>query len=92
MEALVYIANGLYLASYLARDMLRLRVLTLVAASCLVAYFWFRPEPFVTVVCWNAFLRLAERDSNRSAHARARQTATALSRFISQGRIFKGVS
>ena len=53
MEALVYIANFLYLASYLVQDMLRLRLLTLVAAICLMTYFYCRPEPLLTVVCWN---------------------------------------
>ena len=53
MEALVYIANCLYLTSYLVQDMLRLRLLTLVAAICLMTYFYVRPEPMLTVVCWN---------------------------------------
>ena len=53
MESLVYIANCLYLASYLVQDMLRLRLLTLVAAICLMTYFYTRPEPLLTVVCWN---------------------------------------
>ena len=53
MEALVYIANCLYLTSYLVKDMLRLRLLTLVAAICLMTYFYARPEPMLTVVCWN---------------------------------------
>jgi len=53
MEALIYIANCLYLTSYLVQDMLRLRLLTLVAATCLMTYFYARPEPMLTVVCWN---------------------------------------
>ena len=55
MEALVYIANVLYLLSYFAGDMLRLRALTVTAALCLVSYFYLRPEPMMTVVCWNLF-------------------------------------
>lgn len=55
MEALVYIANLLYLASYFTQDILRLRALTITAAICLVAYFYLRPEPLMTVVCWNLF-------------------------------------
>ena len=35
--------------------MLRLRVLTLVAAACLAVYFGTRPEPLWTVVGWNLF-------------------------------------
>lgn len=55
MEALVYIANGLYLSSYLVQDMLRLRWLTLLATACLLVYFYLRPEPLLTVVFWNLF-------------------------------------
>jgi len=55
MEALVYTANMLYLMSYLVQDMLKLRCLTVVAAMCLVGYFWSQPEPLMTVICWNLF-------------------------------------
>lgn len=55
MEALVYIANVLYLASYFMSDLLRLRLLTVTAACVLVAYFSLRPEPMITVICWNLF-------------------------------------
>ena len=55
MEALVYAANMLYLFSYLVRDLLHLRLLTIVAACCLVAYFYNQAEPLMTVVGWNLF-------------------------------------
>ena len=55
MESLVFVANGLYLVSYFMNDMLRLRMLTVTAACCLVAYFYLRPEPMMTVICWNLF-------------------------------------
>lgn len=55
MESLVYIANILYLLSYFVRDMLWPRALTVLAANCLVAYFYLRPEPLLTVICWNLF-------------------------------------
>ena len=55
MEILINTANILYLLSCFVRDMLKLRVLTVVAASCLIAYFYFRPEPIMTVVYWNLF-------------------------------------
>jgi hypothetical protein len=55
MEALIYIANMLYLASYFIQDILRLRALTITAAMCLVGYFYLRPEPLMTVVWWNLF-------------------------------------
>ena len=55
MEVLINAANILYLLSYFVRDILKLRVLTVVAASCLIAYFYFQPEPMMTVVYWNTF-------------------------------------
>lgn len=55
MEALIYAANFLYLFSYLVRDILHLRLLTIVAACCLVTYFYNQSEPMMTVVGWNLF-------------------------------------
>ena len=55
MEILIYIANGMYLVSYSMKDMLHLRIVTVAAALCLVAYFYFRSEPMMTVVGWNLF-------------------------------------
>jgi len=55
MEALVYAANFLYLFSYLVRDILHLRCLTIVAACLLVTYFYNQPEPLMTIVGWNLF-------------------------------------
>ena len=55
MEFMIYIANGMYVASYFMKDILHLRVLSVFAASCLVAYFYFRAEPMMTVVYWNLF-------------------------------------
>ncbi len=55
MEALIYTANILYLVSYLVKDILHLRLLTIVAACCLVTYFYCQPEPMMTVVSWNLF-------------------------------------
>lgn len=55
METLVYAANMLYLCSYLVRDLLHLRLLTIVAACCLVTYFYSQAEPMMTVVGWNLF-------------------------------------
>lgn len=53
MEVLIYLANLLYLTSYLVRDMLRLRLLSVSAAVCLVGYFSSQPEPLITVILWN---------------------------------------
>jgi hypothetical protein len=55
MEALIYAANGLYLLSYLVRDLLHLRLLTIVAACCLVTYFYNQAEPLMTIIYWNLF-------------------------------------
>lgn len=55
MEHLINIANVLYLVSYFVRDMLYLRVLTIIAASCLTSYFYSRPEPLMAAVWWNLF-------------------------------------
>ena len=55
MEALIYAANILYLLSYLVRDILHLRLLTIVAACCLVTFFYNQAEPLITVICWNLF-------------------------------------
>lgn len=55
MEILIYIANGMNLLGYCMKDILRLRLMMLAAASCLAAYFYSRPEPLMTVVYWNLF-------------------------------------
>ena len=55
MESLVFIANGLYTASYFMRDILRLRLLTVTAATCLALYFLSLPQPLWTVIGWNLF-------------------------------------
>lgn len=55
MEGLVYAANGLYVASYFVGDILRLRILTVTAASCLATYFYTLPDPMWTVFGWNLF-------------------------------------
>jgi hypothetical protein len=41
MEALVYIANLLSLSAYFMQDLLRLRLLAIVATLCSVCYFYF---------------------------------------------------
>jgi hypothetical protein len=37
----------------MVRDILWLRILTVVAAACLIPYFYFRPEPLMTPIYWN---------------------------------------
>lgn len=55
MEFLIFIANGLYLVSYLVKDILKLRLLTVSAACVLVTYFASQPEPVTSIICWNLF-------------------------------------
>jgi len=53
METFLHAANVLYLFSYLVRDILWLRILTVIAASCLLPFFYFRPEPLMSAIYWN---------------------------------------
>jgi hypothetical protein len=53
LEYLVHAANVLYLFAFLVRDALWFRVLAVVAAGCLVPYFYFRPEPLAAPIYWN---------------------------------------
>ncbi len=53
IDYLIHAANLLYLFAYLVRDILWLRILTVVAAFCLIPYFYFRPEPLMTPIYWN---------------------------------------
>ena len=47
-------ANVLYLASYLVRDILALRVLTVVAGLALLPFYILRADPIWVAVAWNA--------------------------------------
>lgn len=58
MEALIFVANGLYVLSYFMNDILRLRALTVTAAGCLATYFYTLPEPMWTIIGWNTFFIL----------------------------------
>ncbi len=52
-DLLLHTANVLYLFAFMVRDILWLRILTVVAALCLVPYFYFRPEPLMLPIYWN---------------------------------------
>ncbi len=52
-ELLIHAANVLYLFAFMVRDILWLRILTVVAAACLIPYFYFQPEPLLTPIYWN---------------------------------------
>ena len=53
MEALIHSANLIYLVSYTMREILWLRVFTVIAATCLIFYFYLQPEPLLIPVYWN---------------------------------------
>jgi hypothetical protein len=53
IDMLIHVANVLYLFAFMMRDVLWLRILTVIAASCLIPYFYFRPEPLLTPIYWN---------------------------------------
>lgn len=59
MNVLINAANVLSVLGYFTTDMLRLRLLSIVATSCAVVYFYKQPEPLMNVVAWNlVFLAL----------------------------------
>lgn len=58
MEILINAANILYVTAYFTMDMLRLRLLTVMAACCLAVYFYSQPVPMLNVVAWNVFFIL----------------------------------
>ena len=55
MDILINAANVLYVIAYFTMDMLRLRILTTIAAVCLAIYFYSQPVPMMNVVAWNLF-------------------------------------
>ena len=59
MGSMVHVANLLYLASFMMRDILWLRVLTVIGASFLLPYYYFQAEPLLPAIYWNlAFIAL----------------------------------
>lgn len=55
MELLINVANVMYVIAYFTLDILRLRILTTAAATCLAVYFYGQPAPLMNVVGWNVF-------------------------------------
>lgn len=53
LDALVNVANVIYLFSYSVRDILWLRILTVLGASLLLPYFYFQPEILWPPILWN---------------------------------------
>jgi Popeye protein conserved region len=52
-SAVIHIANVLYLLSYSVKDILWLRCLTVVAALCLLPYYYVQPVPLIAAIAWN---------------------------------------
>jgi hypothetical protein len=52
-DLLIHAANILYLFAFMVRDILWLRLLTVVASICLVPYYYVRPEPMMVPIYWN---------------------------------------
>jgi hypothetical protein len=53
IDLLIHAANVLYLFAFMVRDILWLRILTVVASGCLLPYFYFQPEPLMAPIYWN---------------------------------------
>lgn len=53
IDLLIHLANVLYLFAFMVRDILWLRILTVIAAACIIPYFYLRPEPLMTPIYWN---------------------------------------
>ena len=53
LEAFIFAANTLYVATYFTERLFRIRVLTLFAGCCLLAYHVLRPDPILSIVGWN---------------------------------------
>lgn len=55
LDLFIFAANLLYVATYFTERLLRVRIMTLCAGCCLVAYHVLRPEPIVSILGWNVF-------------------------------------
>jgi hypothetical protein len=53
MVVLIHVANVIYVVSYLVKDILWLRLLTVVAGSVLLAYYALLPVPLWAAIGWN---------------------------------------
>ena len=53
LDALVSVANVVYLISYSVRDILWLRILTVVGATLLMPYYYFQIVPLWAPISWN---------------------------------------
>jgi hypothetical protein len=53
IDLLIHAANVLYLFAFMVRDILWFRMLAVVAAACLIPYFYLQPEPLMASIYWN---------------------------------------
>jgi hypothetical protein len=53
MVVFIHLANGLYVASYLVKDILWLRVFTVLGGLVLLAYYSLMPTPLWAAIAWN---------------------------------------
>jgi hypothetical protein len=53
LDLLIHAANVLYLVAFMVRDILWFRILAVVAAACLISYFYLRPDPRLASIYWN---------------------------------------
>ncbi len=53
MEYLINVANIFYFSAYTVRDILLLRILTVIGAIILILYFYYLPQPLMTAIYWN---------------------------------------
>ena len=58
MQALIHVANVLYLFSYLVKDILWLRVLAVVAGLVLMAFYVLQPTPLLAAIAWNVLFTI----------------------------------
>ena len=52
-DVLIHIGNILYLAAFMVRDIIWLRVLTVAASFVLLPYFYFQTTPLFAAIYWN---------------------------------------
>ena len=53
LDVWINVANFLYLCSYSVRDILWLRILTVIGSLCLLPYYYLQPEPLMVPIYWN---------------------------------------
>ncbi|MCP4386291.1 MAG: cyclic nucleotide-binding domain-containing protein [Hyphomicrobiales bacterium] len=53
LDVLVNVANVIYLFSYSVRDILWLRILTVIGATMLLPYYYLQPDPLWPAIAWN---------------------------------------